>query len=87
MPLLRVLCVGDIVGSGGRQAFERLLPDIQDEYEIDFTIVNLENAAAGFGITPKVYHALAESSVDVFTSGNHIYTCDCRVLRDGCTTS
>ncbi len=71
--MLSVLCVGDIVGRIGREALRLVLPDLQREYSPDFTIVNLENASSGFGVTPKTYAELAKLPIDVFTSGNHIY--------------
>ena len=51
----------------------RHLKPIQDAYGVDLTIVNGENAAAGFGITPKIADELLDQGVDVLTSGNHIW--------------
>lgn len=65
--------MGDVVGRIGRQVLAKRLPEIQAAHHIDFTIVNLENAAGGFGITPKIYAQLAQSKIDMFTSGNHVY--------------
>ncbi|MGE4170415.1 MAG: TIGR00282 family metallophosphoesterase [Candidatus Margulisiibacteriota bacterium] len=73
MGTLRLLCVGDIVGSLGRYALSEHLRDIQREYKVQFTVVNLENAASGFGVTPKVYAELEALPVQAFTSGNHIF--------------
>lgn len=73
MTELRILCVGDIVGQAGRQTVARLLPDIKKEYDIHFTIGNIENAAAGFGFTKKVYDELLSCGIDAFTGGNHIF--------------
>jgi metallophosphoesterase (TIGR00282 family) len=49
------------------------LPKIRDEYSIDLAVVNVENAAAGFGVTPQMGKAFLEQGVDVMTSGNHIW--------------
>ena len=60
-------------GVAGRKILEERLPEIQQEYEIEFTIVNVENAAGGFGITPSVAEKILGYGVDVMTSGNHIW--------------
>jgi metallophosphoesterase (TIGR00282 family) len=65
--------VGDVFGEPGRRAVETLLPRIRREYEIDLAVVNVENAAAGFGVTPAICRAFLEQGVDVMTSGNHIW--------------
>jgi metallophosphoesterase (TIGR00282 family) len=70
---LNVLFVGDIVGHQGRKAVTSLLPGIQHEFAVDFTIANCENAAGGFGLTKKVADELLSSGIDVLTSGNHIW--------------
>ncbi|ACB85059.1 TIGR00282 family metallophosphoesterase [Natranaerobius thermophilus] len=70
---VKVLIIGDIVGRPGRYCLRDLLPKIQENYEIDFTIANGENAAAGKGITKKAMNSLLESGVDLITSGNHIW--------------
>ena len=51
---IRILFLGDIVGEPGRKAVQQLLPEIKRKENIDFTIVNGENSAAGRGITPKI---------------------------------
>jgi 2',3'-cyclic-nucleotide 2'-phosphodiesterase len=70
---VRILFVGDIVGKPGRQLIERVLGKIISDYEIEFTIANGENAAAGMGITPPIAIDLLNQGVDVLTSGNHIW--------------
>ena len=70
---MRILFVGDIVGSGGRKVLRRYLPGLQQEHEIDFTIANVENAAGGFGITVDIAEDILGYGVDVMTSGNHIW--------------
>ena len=70
---MKILFVGDVVGRAGRQALQRHLPDIQREYEIDFTIANVENAAGGFGLTDSIGKEILRFGVDVMTSGNHIW--------------
>ncbi|MDR0310447.1 MAG: TIGR00282 family metallophosphoesterase [Acidobacteriota bacterium] len=70
---MRIFFIGDIFGRPGRRLIEAKLPELLREYEIDFCIANIENAAAGFGITPKIADELFQTGVDVFTSGNHIW--------------
>ncbi len=70
---VRVLFVGDVFGRPGRRALATLLPQLQDEHHIDYTIVNIENSAGGFGINASVYKELSELDIDCMTSGNHIW--------------
>jgi len=68
-----VLAIGDIVGSPGREAVARLLPQLRREHSIDLVIANAENAAGGFGLTPKIADELITIGINVLTSGNHIW--------------
>ncbi|HEV8440295.1 MAG TPA: TIGR00282 family metallophosphoesterase [Methylomirabilota bacterium] len=68
-----VLCVGDVFGEPGRRAIQTLLPKLKKQYEVDVAVVNVENAAAGAGVTPPMAQAFLEQGVDVMTSGNHIW--------------
>ena len=70
---MNILFIGDIVGSPGRKAIDKLLPGLKDELGIDFVIANAENASGGSGITSKVAAELFASGVDVLTSGDHIW--------------
>ncbi len=70
---MNVLMIGDIFGEPGRRALETLLPRLRREHEIDLTVVNVENAAAGFGVTPQLCRGFLDQGVDVMTSGNHIW--------------
>jgi 2',3'-cyclic-nucleotide 2'-phosphodiesterase len=70
---VRLLFVGDIVGSPGRHAVESLLPGLRERYEPDFVVVNGENSAGGLGITSKIARALYRTGVDAITLGNHTY--------------
>lgn len=65
--------VGDIVGQPGRAAARRLLPALRSRHGVDFAIVNCENAAAGFGVTPEICEELRDVGADCLTSGNHIW--------------
>ena len=70
---MRVLICGDIVGKSGRTAIKRELPTLKKSKNLDFVLVNGENAANGFGITKKICDELYLLGVDVITSGNHIW--------------
>ena len=70
---MKILFIGDIIGSPGRMALRELLPDFISRKKIDFVIANCENAAAGFGVTRKNMEELFSYHIDVLTSGNHIW--------------
>jgi metallophosphoesterase (TIGR00282 family) len=70
---VRILFVGDVVGKPGRRAVQRLLARLIDQHRIDYTIVNVENAAGGMGVTPAVLQELDALPIDCFSSGNHIW--------------
>jgi metallophosphoesterase (TIGR00282 family) len=68
-----ILFIGDVVGRPGRRALRTLLPTLREELATDFVIVNGENSAGGFGITPKEAEELFKLGADVITLGNHAY--------------
>ena len=70
---MNILFIGDIVGSPGREAVNKLLPGLKKELSLDFVIANAENATGGSGIVPKVAEELFSSGIDVLTSGDHIW--------------
>lgn len=70
---VRILFGGDVVGKPGRDTLAKTIKELKKEIQIDLTIVNGENAAGGFGITREVVEELFSLSVDVITSGNHIW--------------
>ena len=87
---MKILILGDVMGLAGRKVLNKKLPDLIKKNDVDFVIVNGENAANGFGITKKICNDLYSSGVDVITSGNHIWDqkeiiehieCDKRLLR------
>jgi len=71
--MLRILFLGDVVGEPGRNAVIARLPELKKEHEIDFTIVNGENAAGGRGITGRITIDLLRAGVSVITTGDHIW--------------
>jgi metallophosphoesterase (TIGR00282 family) len=68
---MRVLFIGDIVGSPGRQIVQDRLRDIVSQRQIDLVIANGENSASGFGITPRLADELLGMGIEVLTGGNH----------------
>jgi metallophosphoesterase (TIGR00282 family) len=70
---VRLLFVGDVVGSPGRRALEALLPGLVETHAPDFVVVNGENAAGGVGITERLARAILRLGVDAITLGNHAY--------------
>jgi len=70
---MRVLLSGDTVGRPGRRVLQERLADVRRQYEIDLVVSNVENAAGGFSITPRIAEELFAAGVDVMTSGNHIF--------------
>ncbi|PPA71993.1 TIGR00282 family metallophosphoesterase [Jeotgalibacillus proteolyticus] len=70
---MRILFIGDIVGSPGREMVEEYLPQLKEKYSPDCTIINGENAASGRGITEKIYRQLESAGGEVFTLGNHTW--------------
>jgi metallophosphoesterase (TIGR00282 family) len=69
----RILFCGDLVGSVGRRTLLALLPGLRERYAPTFIVVNAENVAGGFGITPKIADELFAAGVDAITLGNHAY--------------
>ncbi|OJG66934.1 metallophosphoesterase [Enterococcus moraviensis] len=70
---LRILFIGDVVGSLGRETITTYLPKLKKKYRPQVTIVNGENAASGRGITGKIYKKFLQDGADVVTLGNHTW--------------
>lgn len=70
---MKLLFIGDIVGSPGRNALKEYLPKLKAKFRPDLTIVNGENAASGKGLTSKIYHEIIQLGADVVTMGNHTW--------------
>ncbi|QKS71366.1 TIGR00282 family metallophosphoesterase [Paenalkalicoccus suaedae] len=70
---MRILFIGDIVGSPGRKIWKEYMPRLVSKYKPDVTIVNAENSSGGKGLTKKVYHELLEAGADILTMGNHMW--------------
>ena len=70
---MKILFVGDVIGRPGRRIVDHKLLELVDAHQADLKIVNCENSAAGFGVTPDIAQKLFEAGADVLTSGNHIW--------------
>lgn len=70
---MRVLFIGDVVGSPGRQGLREAMPALRERHSPDLTIVNGENSAGGVGITQRTANDLFDSGAGVITTGNHVY--------------
>jgi metallophosphoesterase (TIGR00282 family) len=70
---VRILFIGDIVGSPGRKIVHDRLADILAQRQIDLCIANGENSASGFGITPRLAEELFACGIEVLSGGNHIW--------------
>ncbi|MDQ7096078.1 TIGR00282 family metallophosphoesterase [Desulfosporosinus sp. PR] len=70
---MRVLFVGDIVGKPGREGIKHFLKPLQQDYDIDVTIANAENAAAGKGLTKEIANELFDYGIQFLTMGNHVW--------------
>jgi 2',3'-cyclic-nucleotide 2'-phosphodiesterase len=70
---MRILFIGDIVGSPGRRIVLERLQDVIANEQLDLVIANGENAASGFGITPRLTEELFSAGIEVISGGNHIW--------------
>jgi metallophosphoesterase (TIGR00282 family) len=70
---MRLLFVGDVVGSPGREGFAAAMPSLRAEHKPDLVVVNGENAAGGVGITAETAGDLFDAGADAITLGNHTY--------------
>ncbi|HXW04008.1 MAG TPA: TIGR00282 family metallophosphoesterase [Vicinamibacterales bacterium] len=70
---MRILFIGDIFGRPGREIARRAIPVLVERENVDLVIANVENSAAGFGVTGDVAAAILDYGVHVMTSGNHVW--------------
>jgi hypothetical protein len=77
---LNLLFVGDIFGSAGRRIVREHIGHLRKAHQVELLIMNVENAAGGFGVTPGIAEELFDLGADVMTTGNHVW--DKRELLD-----
>jgi metallophosphoesterase (TIGR00282 family) len=70
---MRVLFIGDVVGSPGRKGLRETMPALREQHEPDLIVVNGENSAGGMGITERTANDLFDAGTGVITTGNHVY--------------
>ena len=73
MSQVRILFVGDVIGRPGRRILADRLLSLIDEHRVDYTIVNVENSAGGFGVNASVLSELSDLPIDCMTTGNHVW--------------
>ena len=70
---MKILMIGDVVAKPGRLAVLERIQDLREQHAIDLAVMNAENLAGGFSVTPSLCEQLFASGIDVMTSGNHIF--------------
>jgi 2',3'-cyclic-nucleotide 2'-phosphodiesterase len=70
---LNILFIGDVFGSAGRRIVREHIGHVREAHSVELTIVNAENAAGGFGLTPQIAEELFDLGADVLTMGNHVW--------------
>jgi metallophosphoesterase (TIGR00282 family) len=70
---MRILFIGDIVGTPGVQLVKRAVPHLRESEKIDLVVANAENASGGSGLYPNAFKQIREAGVDAITMGDHIY--------------
>ena len=70
---MNILFIGDIFGSAGRRIVREHIGHVREAHRVDLTIVNVENAAGGFGVTPQIAEDIFDLGADVLTTGNHVW--------------
>jgi metallophosphoesterase (TIGR00282 family) len=70
---VRILAAGDVVGKAGRTIVTNGLAQMRSQDDFDLVVVNVENAAAGFGITVDIANKMFRAGIDVLTTGNHVW--------------
>jgi len=70
---MKILMIGDVVAKPGRLAVLERIQDIREQHQVDLAVMNAENLAGGFSVTPSLCEQLFSSGIDVMTSGNHIF--------------
>jgi len=77
---LKILFVGDIFASAGRRIVREHIGHVREAHDVELVVINAENAAGGFGVTPQIAEELFDMGADVLTTGNHVW--DKRELLD-----
>ena len=70
---MNLLFIGDIFGSAGRRIVSEHLDHVCKANGVELLVINVENAAGGFGVTPQIAEEFFEMGADVLTTGNHVW--------------
>ena len=70
---MRLLFIGDVVGSPGRRGLAAAMPELRERCQPDYVVVNGENSAGGLGITESTAQDIFDAGADLITTGNHVY--------------
>lgn len=70
---MRLAFFGDVVGRPGRQAIHDHLAELKRTLQLDFIVVNAENAAGGFGLTEAIAQEFFGHGADCLTLGDHAW--------------
>ncbi len=70
---MKILVIADVVARPGRMAVMEKIADLRAQYAIDIALINAENVAGGFSITPAIADEFFDAGIDLMTSGNHIF--------------
>jgi hypothetical protein len=70
---LNILFIGDIFGGAGRRIVREHIGHVREAHKVELTVVNVENAAGGFGVTPQIAEDVFDLGADVLTTGNHVW--------------
>ena len=81
---MNILFIGDIFGSAGRKIVREHIGHVRQSHQVELVVINAENAAGGFGVTPQIAEELFDMGADVLTTGNHVW--DTRELMEYLTS-
>lgn len=70
---MNILFVGDIFGSAGRKIVHEHIGHVVEAHQVELIVINAENAAGGFGVTPQIAEEFFDLGADVLTTGNHVW--------------
>ena len=70
---MNILFVGDIFGSAGRRIVREHITHVRQANAVELVIINVENAAGGFGVTSQIAEDMFDLGADVLTTGNHVW--------------
>lgn len=70
---MKILFCGDVVGRSGRDAVTYHVPRLREQHALDAVIVNVDNAAGGFGVNADIIREFERAGVDIMTGGDHVF--------------